>query len=344
MSNLLIGTPQRQRQVYVTVGVSALAALVVVALVLVGLSGRNPDGGRLPLTIDAPDIGAGVQAGTLVTMHGVTVGTVRSVAADGAGRVMVDLGLDRADIAGLTDTFTIRYQPGNYFGVTEVAILPGAGGDPVRAGQVLSPDQTTDTISDLLNNSSVLVNGIINQRLVDVTRKATAYTQALTPLLELGFNVEQQVALTQKMPIGPQIALVRRTVDGLPGMANAAYGSMVELLHIPLSADTVYHFTPIDKTTQLLGSGFFGPLGAMLSSHKDDFTPGTLIIRTVTDTATTVLGTVSISRQVLPLIDHLDAAFAARGGKALNIRMIVDRLPVTASVLGPIAAAQQAGR
>ncbi|GAA4390989.1 MlaD family protein [Tsukamurella soli] len=334
MSSLLIGTPQRQRRIFVTVGLVALAVIVVVAAVLTTLSSIHRDN-RLHLTLSAPDIGAGVQAGTVVTMRGVPVGTVASVAPDGAGRVLVGIGLDRGDIDGLTDSFGIRYQPGNYFGVTELAILPAAGGNPLRAGQLLTPAQSTDTISDLLNNSSVLVNGIITQHMVDVVRKATSYAQALTPLLQLGFSVEQQVALTQKMPIGPQIALLRRTVDGVPGVIDAAFGSMVELLHIPLSSDTVYDFTPIDQTTQLLGSGFFGPLGAMLGSHRDDFTPGTLIIRSITDTATSVFGTVSIRRQVLPLIDRLNGSFTTRGGhQALNVRLIVDRLPVTASVLG----------
>ncbi|MDF0530746.1 MlaD family protein [Tsukamurella sp. 8F] len=335
MAQLLIGTPQRQHRVYMTVGIAAIVAIAVVALVFVGVRSIAGGDDRMPLTVSAPDVGAGVRAGTTVTMRGVPVGTVSAVAADGAGRVRVALRLDRADIAGLTDTFTVRYQPGNYFGVTELAIVPGEGGSPVRAGQVLRPEQSTDTISDLLNNSSVLVNSIITDRLVDVTRRATSYTQALTPLLELGFTLEQQVAATQKMRIGPQIALLRRTVDGVPGVVDAAFGSMVELLHIPLSADTVYNFTPIDKTTQLLGSGFFGPLGAMLGSHKDDFTPATLILRSVTDTATTVLGTVSISRQVIPLIDRLNHSFVTRNGKqALSVKMIVDRLPAAAAALG----------
>ncbi|WP_019202001.1 MlaD family protein [Tsukamurella sp. 1534] len=339
MYELLGGTPQRQQKIFLTVGAVAVVVALLAVLVLVVVSGRDSDDGKLSLTISAGDIGPGVKAGTKVTLRGVPVGEVRSVDTPDPGDVRVGVRLDPTSVAGLTDAFSVRYQPGNYFGITEMALLPGSGGGELRSGSVLRPAYSSDTISDLLTRSSDSVSGVITPKLIDVTRKATKYTQAVTPLLQVAFAVEQQNALSSPVPIETTQRNVRKTLDGAPGVVEAAFeGWFIPQIKGGEAAGTldytVNNYDKVDATTTLLGTGFFTPLADMFGSHEADFKPGTVMLRVIMDSTTKVMRTVSVPRQVVPLITGLNRSFVTvPQGTALRTNVVVDRFPAAASVI-----------
>ncbi|BDH59330.1 MlaD family protein [Tsukamurella sp. PLM1] len=314
MYELLGGTPQRQQRVFFTVGV-VVVAVALIATLAGFVSSRIPaTDRRLAVTVESADVGPGVKAGTRVTLRGVPVGEVMSVEIPRAGKARVAIRLEQSGILGLTDALAVRYQPGNYFGVTEMALLPQSGGAALRTGSTLRPESSNDTISDLLTRSAVSVSGVITPKLVEVTKKATDYTQALTPLLQVAFSVEQQNALSVKVPIGTTLRTVRTTLDGAPGLVEGAFeGWFVPQMRggeVAGTLDyTVNNYDKIDKTTTLLGTGFFTPLADMFGSHETEFKPGTVLLRVVMDSTTKVMRTVSIPRQVVPLITGLNTAF-----------------------------------
>ncbi|ADG80369.1 Mammalian cell entry related domain protein OS=Tsukamurella paurometabola (strain ATCC 8368 / DSM / CCUG 35730 / CIP 100753 / JCM 10117 / KCTC 9821 / NBRC 16120 / NCIMB 702349 / NCTC 13040) OX=521096 GN=Tpau_3791 PE=4 SV=1 [Tsukamurella paurometabola] len=339
MYELLGGTPQRQQRIFLTIGAAAVAVVVIGVLVAV-LSSRLPDSDdRLALTVESADVGPGVKAGTRVTLRGVPVGEVKSVEIPRPGQARVAIRLEQGGIRGLTDALAVRYQPGNYFGVTEMALLPRTGGAALRSGGVLRPSSSNDTISDLLTRSSVSVSGVMTPKLIDVTTKATKYTQAITPLLEVAFAVERQNAQSTTVPIGTTLRTVRSTVDGVPGVIEAAFeGWFVPQLRGGEKAGTldfvVNSYDKVDATTTLLGTGFFTPLADMFGSHEADFKPGTVLLQVVMDATTKVMRTVSIPRQVVPVISGLNSAFVTvPEGTALRMNIVADRFPAAASVL-----------
>ncbi|MGX9293458.1 MlaD family protein [Tsukamurella paurometabola] len=339
MYELLGGTPGRQQRVFFTVGIATIAVILIAVLAGV-ISSRIPASDpRLALTVESADVGPGVKAGTRVTLRGVPVGEVESVVIPRAGQARVAIKLDRGSLRGLTDALSVRYQPGNYFGVTEMALVPGRGGADLRSGSTLRPRSSNDTISDLLTRSAVSVSGVITPKLIEVTKKATEYTQAITPLLQVAFSVEQQNARSVKVPIGTTLRTVRSTLDGAPGLVEGAFeGWFVPQMRGGEAAGTldytVNNYDKIDKTTTLLGTGFFTPLADMFGSHEAEFTPGTVMLRVIMDSTTKVMRTVSVPRQIVPLITGVNNAFiTVPEGTALRMNVVADRLPGAASVL-----------
>ncbi len=339
MYELLGGTPGRQQRVFFTVGVATIAVILVAALAGIVSSRIPASDPRLALTVESADVGPGVKAGTRVTLRGVPVGEVESVVIPRAGQARVAVKLDRGSLRGLTDALSVRYQPGNYFGVTEMALVPGQGGGDLRSGSTLRPRSSNDTISDLLTRSAVSVSGVITPKLIEVTKKATEYTQAITPLLQVAFSVEQQNARSVKVPIGTTLRTVRTTLDGAPGLVEGAFeGWFVPQMRggeVAGTLDyTVNNYDKIDKTTTLLGTGFFTPLADMFGSHEKEFTPGTVMLRVIMDSTTKVMRTVSVPRQIVPLITGVNSAFiTVPEGTALRMNVVADRLPGAASVL-----------
>ncbi|NMD55823.1 MULTISPECIES: MlaD family protein [Tsukamurella] len=339
MYELLGGTPGRQQRVFFTVGVAAIAVILIAALAGVVLSRMPASDPRLALTVESADVGPGVKTGTRVTLRGVPVGEVESVVIPRAGQARVAVRLDRGSLRGLTDALSVRYQPGNYFGVTEMALVPGQGGTDLRSGSTLRPRSSNDTISDLLTRSAVSVSGVMTPKLIEVTRKATQYTQAITPLLQVAFAVEQQNARSVKVPIGTTLRTVRTTLDGAPGLVEGAFeGWFVPQMRggeVAGTLDyTVNNYDKIDKTTTLLGTGFFTPLADMFGSHEAEFKPGTVMLRVIMDSTTKVMRTVSVPRQIVPLITGVNSAFiTVPEGTALRMNVVADRLPGAASVL-----------
>ena len=220
-----------------------------------------------------------------------------------------------------------------------MALVPGQGGADLRSGSTLRPRSSNDTISDLLTRSAVSVSGVMTPKLIDVTRKATRYTQAITPLLQVAFSIEQQNARSAQVPIGTTLRSVRTTLDGAPGLVEGAFeGWFVPQMRGGEAAGTldytVNNYDKIDKTTTLLGTGFFTPLADMFGSHEAEFTPGTVMLRVIMDSTTKVMRTVSIPRQIVPLIAGMNRAFiTVPEGTALRMNVIADRLPAAASVL-----------
>lgn len=339
MYELLGGTPGRQQRVFFTVGVAAIAVILILAVAGVVASRFPASDPRLALTVESADVGPGVKTGTRVTLRGVPVGEVESVVIPRAGQARVAVRLDRESLRGLTDALSVRYQPGNYFGVTEMALVPGQGGADLRSGGTLRPRSSNDTISDLLTRSAVSVSGVMTPKLIEVTRQATQYTQAITPLLQVAFSVEQQNARSVKVPIGTTLRNVRTTLDGAPGLVEGAFeGWFVPQMRggeVAGTLDyTVNNYDKIDKTTTLLGTGFFTPLADMFGSHETEFTPGTVMLRVIMDSTTKVMRTVSVPRQIVPLITGVNSAFiTVPEGTALRMNVIADRLPGAASVI-----------
>lgn len=189
MSELLAGSERRQRRILLLTGTVTVVVLVIAIFTMMRITGREP-GGTVQITVRTAYLGQGVAAGSAIMLHGVEVGRVESVHAAAGHGVELGIRLQRNQIGGLTDTVRFDYRPMNYFGVSALNLLPGVGGQILTDGQRLDRAPEGDfTMAALLTRSSMVVNGVVTDRMVEVIRRIADYTDALAPLLEAGFTV-----------------------------------------------------------------------------------------------------------------------------------------------------------
>lgn len=328
MSDLLAGSDRRQRRIMVLAGVLTVCVALACLLVVV----RKPTSvaaDTIRITVRTTYLGPGVRPDTQVLLRGVEVGRVESVRPRAAGGIDMAIRLRRSGIAGLTDTFDFDYRPQNYFGVTGVHLMPGLGGEPLSDGTRLTRTPRGDhTMSALLRRAGQLAGGTHTGELVEVVRRVADYTTALAPLLEAGILVTGLLAETQR---GTPVELLDRlhAINGpLPDFVDHAISAETALRQIPSARAVLDDFAPMDVTMQLIATGFFGPVGALLGSHATDFTPLTEIVRTLSDVVTATLRKARAAVPLDTVLSGIDSAYTGPDGdKSLKLRIAVQALP-----------------
>ena len=118
-----------QARILTRVGL-AVIAVVAMAVALIAVNPLRRDDHRIALVISTEYVGQGVADGSPVVVHGVRVGEVDAVSSRPEGGAVLRLRLARDTAAELTDTIGLDFRPANYFGITGVNLVPGAGGAP----------------------------------------------------------------------------------------------------------------------------------------------------------------------------------------------------------------------
>lgn len=334
MSELLIGSERRQRRILLLTGAVTVAVLLITVFAAVRVTGREP-GGTLHITVRTAYLGQGVAAGSAVMLHGVEVGRVESVHG-GAGRgVELGIRLQRDQIGGLTDAVRFDYRPMNYFGVSALNLLPGTGGRALTDGQRLERAPEGDfTMAALLNRSSSVVNGVVTDRMVEVVRRIADYTDALAPLLEAGFTMANAIAETQQRMPDVQLRQLNTLLEPLPGFTEDAIAGVKALTEVPSAETVITNFGPMNATMRLIATGFFGPLGSLLGSHADDFTPLTEMLRTVSDLVSATLRKAQLGARLDQVLSGFESAYSGTDqDKSLKLRIVLDQLPALAAAL-----------
>ncbi|RDI68371.1 ABC-type transporter Mla subunit MlaD [Nocardia pseudobrasiliensis] len=333
MSYLLVGSQQRQRRILITVGAATIAAMLLAAAIALRLPDRStPE--TIHLTLATPDVGQGVRIGSKVILHGVPVGEVDAVTTEDHG-VELAIRLQRNAVDGVTDAFDFDYRPVNYFGVTVVNLRPHGGGRPLADGQRITRAAEGDyTMAAMLDRSSVIVNGVVTDRMMDVLRRTADYATGLAPLIETGFIATNAIAETQRRLPSDQLRSLDAVLDPLPGFADAAITGTTAIRAMPSGHEVVDNFGPMNETMQLIATGFFGPLGALLGSHAGDFTPSTEMVRALSDAMGQSMAKARGGDRLQALLAGLDSAYSGPDGdKALRVRVVLDSLPALASAL-----------
>lgn len=315
-------------------GAITVVLLLIAVCVAVRSTGREPDG-TLLVTVRTAYLGQGVAAGSAVMLHGVQVGRVESVHGGEGRGVELGIRLRRSQIGGLTDTVRFDYRPLNYFGVSALNLLPGTSGRVLTDGQRLDRAPEGDfTMASLLSRSSMVVNGVVTDRMVEVVRRIADYTDALAPLIEAGFTVANTVAETQRQLPDVQLRQLNTLLEPLPVFTDNVIGGITALTEVPSAELVITQFGPMNATMQLIATGFFGPLGALLGSHASDFTPLTEILRTVSDLVSSTLAKAQLGPRLDQVLAGVESAYAGPDqDKSLQLRIVLDQLPALAAAL-----------
>ncbi|WP_280426642.1 Mce family protein [Nocardia carnea] len=340
--DFLRGTERRQNRVVqsAAAGVLALAGAVLAGAVWIYPHYDGPDG--LVLDIDVPYVGPGVGTGTKVILHGAEVGEVTALDKTRPDTVRMNVTLDPGEIDGLTDTFALDFRPQNYFGITAVNLARRPGGAALAAGDILERMPAGDfTMSTMLEKGSVAIDGTLTTSMVESLDKVVRYTDGLTPLIQSGIVFADRVAATQQsLPT----ELLRYTNDIL-AVLPAFSGAAVEALAFVY--DSVYNRRPdgsvgvddefmdySDAGLELAANSLFGKAGSLLASHGAELTPVALLVKALTGVLPNILDEGAAPAKLRELIDRYQAAFTGpEGAKTLNLRVVLDDLPMLAAPL-----------
>ncbi|AHH19874.1 Mce family protein MceA [Nocardia nova SH22a] len=353
--DFLRGTDRQQKR---AVEIAAAAVAVVTAVVLVGalwIYPRYHKPAGLALNIEVPYVGPGVGTGTKIILHGAEIGEVTRLEKTAPDTVRMSVLLSEQVSGQLTDGFDLDFRPQNYFGITAVDLVARDRGNRLVAGSTLNKMPTGDfTMSTMLEKGSLAIDGTLTQSMVTTLNKVVRYTDGLTPLIQSGIVFADRIAATQQaMPT----ELMRRADDilaVLPAFGTQAVDALYNVY------DSQYNRRPdgtfgvddafMDKTDKGLGlaaNSLFGKAGALLASHGAELTPVTQLVAAMTDSVPHILAGGAVPDKLMTLIDRYNAAFTGPDGrKTLNLRIVVDDLPMFATPLAltGIAAAGEGQR
>ena len=327
-------------------------ALTWFTIVLNPFAGRPRD--RISVTIDTPYVGQGVNIGTALVMHGVQVGHVTDMASLPGGGIRLTSDLEKAPVAGLTDKMTIDFRPINYFGVTGINIISGAGGQPLSDGmQIGTVPRGNFALQALLSRLGEISAGAITPQLISTIDRATRYTDGLNPLIETVAMALQAVADVQSVSTARLLANSTGVAVVLPPFADMA-GNLIDnmLGRAPYTDPTNQRMdVGVGELSEdffqqralggekILADELFAGVGRLETKYVDDLLPAIDELKTLTDPVPVLLRPDDFGRSIVEMRTRLENMFVGSPEqRALQVRIILDSLPGLAAPLGEVGA------
>lgn len=346
---LIHGSAEAERRTLIIVGTAVALCGVAVAVLL---SVCHPFAGRaaglISVVISTRYVGQGVTKGTPVVIHGVTVGEVTGISSLPSGAVRLSADLQKKPVEGLTGTMKIDFRPVNYFGVTGINLIPGAGGQRLRDGtQINTVPEGNFTIQALLSRLGEESIGVLTPQLIQVIDKATRYTDALNPLIEtvlIGANAVarvQTVSTKQLLTNATGLSVVfPSTFDALVNLGDSLLKNNDTLWGIG-SADVTpkeweQQYLPTQKlaTTKVLG--LVGKLEATLLGNAFSVVDS---VNALTDVVPPLIRPEGFAETLAELRSRFEKMYAGSPEqRALRVRIVLDNLPGVAAPLNAMGA------
>lgn len=341
------GSDQRQAAVLLRTGVGMLVviAVVVTAVTIWYQRSSEPDGLRVAVVVD--ELGPGVTRGTKVMLRGTEVGEITEIDPVSGGPITVNMRIREDEIAGLTTNFGVDFRPRNYFGTTAINLAPQAGGAPVHDGLQVVRGRVGDfTMSTMLLEGSLVVDGSLTTEMVQSLDKAVRYSSAMTPMIETGIVIADQVARTQQALPSEQL---RRFNDimaempafsrGLVQLLDAVYGNEYNrTADGAIGVDDAF-MDETDAGLTLASGQLFGLAGSLLDSHGTQLTPLITTVARAVDVLPHLMLNGATPARVEALVARYSAAFTGPDGQpTLRLRVVLNDLPGVNASLSALAA------
>ncbi|MEE2058555.1 MlaD family protein [Rhodococcus artemisiae] len=295
-----------------TVGVG-LIGVVLLTLVAWRILPEHPDTHTMNITLVADTVGEGVEPGTEVRRHGVTVGSVTSIERADSGQ-HIRVALNRSDVGDLTDTLTIDYSPANLFGITQLTLFAGHGGTPLADGDQLDltggtaervHDATTSTFLDSLGG---LTNDVLTPELADLAATLARESRAFTPMIQAILATAESIEATQRMPYSGILDDLGRTFDRLPSTLHGGLVLLDSVYSEPYLEDPSNR-EKFDKTVSMLGQQLIPSVAHLLTTLQPHYQGLTGLIVPLLDAVAGAGATTANSGDLRELVDRLDSAF-----------------------------------
>jgi hypothetical protein len=371
---LLNTSAESETRTLTIVGSIVIVAIVITTvLYLVVNPFESKPRDMISLTIDTPYVGQGVAAGTPLIMHGVKIGQVVSVSSISGGGVHLETDLQSGITHGLTDAMGIDYRPSNYFGVTGINVIPAQTGRLLRTGMQININPKGNfSLQALLYRLGELTNGVFNQRLITVIERGTRYVDGLTPLLETMLIVGNSVAKVQTVSTERLLRNTTGVSVAFPGFVDALTSTGNDFLHTSFvdfdwekyKKNSKYYSVIDEQTRQhfeanvelfrehekkdmgffdkhwselldLARTDLFSPVGYLEGSHINDLTPVLESVRGLADAVPQIVSPDNFAYTLTELRRRFEHMYQGSGDqRALQVRLILDRLPGVAAPLG----------
>lgn len=341
--DFLRGSTQSQnRRVRIAAAVMA-ALLAIAAVIIVVVRDHERQQGKLFVSIETPYVAPGIAPGSSVLLHGVEIGKVTDLTRHGDVGVRVELELDDARSAGITDGVEIDFRPANYFGVTALNVRSAGDGSPLADGDSLARRPLGDfSMARMLERASLVVDGTINDDFVSTLDKVVRYANGLNPMIQTGITIADRIARAQVQLPSESLASLDDVLLVLPSFEREVIAGLYGLY------DTRYNRLPdgslglnesvtaqADAGLSLADCCLFGAAGALLKSHDSELTPVVGAVQLLTDTIPRILAGGALSQRLQTLVAQYEQAMPAAGdGRTVNVRIQLDRLPALAEPFG----------
>jgi hypothetical protein len=343
------GTDREQARAVHLSALVAIAAVAVLVALVAWVTPRMSARDTLKLSVDVPSVAPGVGAGTKVILRGAEVGEVTRLDRTAGGAVRIALTLRPDQVRGLTDSFGLDFRSANYFGLSAVNVIGRPGGQPLTDGQRLRRLPAGDyTMSTMIENASIDVEGTLTKPMISALDKVVRYTDGLTPMIQTGIVFADRVAHTQQAYPSVLIGDMNQILDVLPAFDYEVVGGLYQLFdnrfnRLPDGSFglSVAEFDEAGQGLGLAASNLFGAAGHLLASHGAELTPVVGMVQAFSDIVPDVLDGGTAAAKVGTLLDRYNHAFTGPAdAKTLNMRIVLDELPMIAAPLAATGAAQ----
>ncbi|WP_249354049.1 MlaD family protein [Rhodococcus sp. USK13] len=342
------GSDEHQTRIVNLAGGSAIVLVVIVLVTAIWIRPllTKPDG--LRLTVETPHVGPGVAEGTRVILRGAEVGEVTSVEKTDQDKVLIHLSLKPGEVKGLTDSMDLDFRPLNYFGVSAVNLVAKEGGNTLSSGEELQRTAVGDyTMSRLLEEGSHTIDGTLTTSMIATLNKVIRYSDGMTPLIQTGIVLADEVARTQREMPSALLSRVNDILDVMPAFSDQAIQAFYLLFDTKFNKKPDGSFGVNDLMMDRGAAGLdlaskklFGSAGILLASHSTELTPLTEIARAFATALPNLLDNGTALGKLASLVDQYNNVFSANGDKrVLNLRVVLDDLPSLAAPLSAMAGA-----
>jgi len=332
---LLRGSEASQERTLTIIGAAVLLCAIAAGFVIVKhpFAGQAPD--RFSVALDTPYVGQGVNEGTLLVMHGVQVGVVKTISALPGGGVRLLSELQKGPASGLTDTVKIEFRPVNYFGVTGINVTAGSGGQQLRDGmQIKTVPQANSTLQALLSRLGQVSVAALTPKLISVIDRAVQYTDGLNPLVETMLIATHAVADVQTVPTARLLANATGVSVAFPSFVDAVIGAQYDAIDIARNASREEWKNGPSEAVHVGATELFGGLGRIESNYVDDLLPSIDAVKALTDPIPVLFRPDDFANTLVQLRTRYEKLFAGTGEqRALQVRIVLDRLPGVAAPL-----------
>lgn len=337
---LLRGSERSQDRTLTIAGVAVALCALIAGFIVVAKPFAGPTPGRIAIAIDTPYVGQGVRQGTALIMHGVEIGVITGISPLPTGGVRLRSELKHGPAAGLTDTMDIEFRPINYFGVTGINVVAGQGGHELRDGmQVRLEPQANSTLEALLTRLGQVSVAALTPQLISVIDRVVRYTDGLNPLMETLLITLDAVADTQTVPTARLLANATGVSVAFPSFTDAAVGAITDFIEVPRTySDDEWRDGP-QESLRVGATAIFGGVGRIEANFVDDLLPSIDMVKSLTDPVPALFRPADFANTLVQLRTRFEKLFAGNGAqRALQVKIVLDRLPGVAAPLGLEAA------
>ncbi|WP_119030980.1 Mce family protein [Gordonia rubripertincta] len=330
----------------------AIGVVVVVALTVMVIDRARGDDSTIAVRIETPYVAPGVKDGSDVILNGAEVGTIERIRRSGSDSVTLDVALEPSKIVGLTDSFEMDFRPQNYFGVTALNLVKGPGGSALRNGVELTRSEAPNySMSTMIERGSIVTDGVLSEEMVATLDEVLRYTNGLTPMLQTGLILADQIAKTQRALPSELIGQANEILDVLPAFLGQTIDGGYTIYQGKYNRQPDGSFGVDTNTLDRASAGLdvasgalFSAVGKLLSSHATELTPAVEIVKLYADVVPGMVSLGATGPRLRAVVERLAAAFGGTPERpSLRLRLLLSDLPALAAPLALGGLVQQGG-